>query len=182
MAIIRKRKNISLSQEGTPSGSGEPASPAPDEPEAGMIEESGADNSSAPRAGEYEPQGPVSNQEEDLAEQLADSLLPGPGQARPRRRMKRRKIRVELIKEADLREGSGEALADGDGSGAASGASVAEASGAPPSGSEPAAGPAAGTAVGGPETESTTRSDGGGSSSRIGWALARALFSSLSPS
>jgi transcription termination factor Rho len=148
MAIIRKRKNISLNQDGTPSGSGEAAGPSPDEPDAGMIEESGADNRSAPRAAEYEPQGPVSNQEEDLAEQLADSLLPEPGQARPRRRMKRRKIRVELIKEADLRETPGEAPANGDGSGAASGAAVAE-----PSGSEPAASPAAGTAGGGPETD-----------------------------
>jgi transcription termination factor Rho len=146
MAIIRKRKNTSLSQDGTPSGSGEAAGPSPDEPDAGMIEESGTDNRSAPRSAEYEPQGPVSNHEEELAEQLADSLLPG--QARPRRRMKRRKIRVELIKEADLRETSGEAPANGDGSGAASGAAVAEASG-----SEPAASPVAGTASGGPETE-----------------------------
>ena len=148
MAIIRKRKNTSLSQDGTPSGSGEAAGPSPDEPDAGMIEESGTDNRSAPRSAEYEPQGPVSNHEEELAEQLADSLLPEPGQARPRRRMKRRKIRVELIKEADLRETSGEAPANGDGSGAASGAAVAEASG-----SQPAASPAAGTASGGPETE-----------------------------
>jgi transcription termination factor Rho len=153
MAIIRRRKNFPLSPEGTPPGSGEAAGPSPDDPDAGMIEESEADNRSAQgSSAEYE-RGPASNQEEDLAEQLTDSLLPEPGPGRPRRRTKRRKIRVELIKEADLRETSGEAPANGDGSGAASGASVAEASGAPPSGPEPAAGPAAAPAAGGSEAE-----------------------------
>ena len=154
MAIIRKRKNISLNQDGTLPGSGEPAGPSPEEPAGGIIEQSGGGDRSASGTGEYEPEGRVGSQEEELAEQLTDSLLPEPGQVRPRRRMKRRKIRVELIKEADLREAAGEAASNGEDP-AAPGAAVAEAAGPQPAsaGAEPAAAAPAATASGGAEQE-----------------------------
>jgi transcription termination factor Rho len=154
MAIIRKRKNISLNPDGTPPGSSEAAGPSPDEPAEGIIEQSGGNDRSASGTAEYEPEGRVSSQEEELAEQLTDSLLSEPGSARPRRRMKRRKIRVELIKEADLRETAAEAAPNGEDP-AAPGAAVAEAAGpqSASAGAEPAAAAPAAVAGGGPETE-----------------------------
>jgi transcription termination factor Rho len=125
-----------------------------------MSEESAGNGGSG--AGSMEFEG------EELAERLADSLLPESGPARPRRRMKRRKIRVELIKEADLREpveareeAAGDGAPSGDGPAAAGGAAVAEAA-VPEPASQAAAGGAAaptGAGAGGLEPEGAAGPD-----------------------
>jgi transcription termination factor Rho len=135
MAIIRKRK-ITDQKDGTVPGSGEPTGSLADEPPRPMSEESPGNGGSEAGGMELEGQAGPPNHEEELAERLTDSLLSEPGPARPRRRMKRRKIRVELIKEADLREPAeapdetgGDAPSDGDGAVAAGETAVAEAAG-----------------------------------------------------
>ena len=154
MAIIRKRKFTTQgSQE--PNSAYAPSSDAlSDEPVPPAVEEPEDNGAAAAQAVEVEA--------EELVDRLADSLLSESGPARPRRRMKRRKIRVELIKEADLREPAeareesaggpsveGQAPEASEGAGAESAVQTAGASA--PDAAAQAAPAAAG--AGGPETE-----------------------------
>jgi len=154
MAIIRKRKFTTQgSQE--PNSAYAPSSDAlSDEPVPPAVEEPEDNGAAAAQAVEVEA--------EELVDRLADSLLSESGRARPRRRMKRRKIRVELIKEADLREPAeareesaggpsveGQAPEASEGAGAESAVQTAGASA--PDAAAQAAPAAAG--AGGPETE-----------------------------